>query len=78
MSDYEQRKARAKKTFVPDESDSDWLAGVNEYSEDHLHEGHDVDHYETLADNPVEITVWYWCHDCNTDFWHASMEIVEK
>ena len=78
MSSYEERKARATKIFVADESDSDWLAGVNEYSERDQHKGHRTEHYETLADNPVEVTVWYWCHDCNTDFWYASTEIVEK
>lgn len=82
MSDYTERKTRARVIFVADESDSDWLAGVNEYSEKHLHEGHTWERVETLADNPVEVTCWGFCQTCKEDgkdpeFWVYSTEIVE-
>lgn len=82
MTDYQDRKARAQVQFIPDESDSDWLAGVNEYSEKHLHEGHEWERVETLADNAVEMTCWGFCQTCKAagndpEFWVYSTEMVE-
>jgi len=51
-----------------------------ERSEKHLHEGHEYEHYESLSDNAIEGTTWYYCQTCKAEgrdpeFWWASVEI---
>jgi len=51
-----------------------------EYTEAHLHKGHVFEHYESLQDNPLEHTVWYYCQTCKAtgddpEFWWSSVEI---
>jgi len=66
------RKARSTKKLV-----RGGRFDVIRYSERHLHEGHETEHYESLMDNPVEFTIWWWCHDCKVDFWYMSVEIAD-
>ena len=52
-----------------------WSGGieVTVRSEDNEHTGHNVNHYETLHDNPIEVCVWYWCRNCDKAFRHHDV-----
>lgn len=45
-------------------------------TQDTSHTGHDIDHYETIYDNPVEVTTWLYCLDCDETFIGSGTEIV--
>lgn len=43
---------------------------------DDLHEAHVTEVHETIWDNPVEVTTWVRCHDCDVVFKETSTRIV--
>ena len=82
----EERKDRSEKLYhnLTEETGSTGVDGADvilvEYSELHLHKGHVYEHSESLQDNPIEHTVWYYCFTCKAlgddpEFWWSSVEI---
>jgi hypothetical protein len=80
--DVAARKARSTRLIVKDESKDgpyeDLPVLAIEYSEKHLHKGHNYELVETLHDNPVEFTTWAYCPVCETDFWYVSVELAAE
>jgi hypothetical protein len=83
----EARKERSEKIShnLTTETGVMWSDGKDlflvEYSETHLHKGHVYEHYESLSDNSVEHTVWYFCQTCKAkgddpEFWFSSIEMA--
>jgi hypothetical protein len=40
------------------------------------HEDHEIEPLETLYDNGLEYTEWFWCRTCSKEFMYKSVSVV--